>query len=95
MPMIHELYEELKSSNFLVDIDSRKIRKGSVFFGIKGDNFNGNDYVFDALRNGSRLAITDEENPNFNDNHNVIKVSNALSTLQELSKFHRKKAMLK
>ena len=39
--MIHELYEELKSSNFLVDIDSRKIRKGSIFFGIKGDNFNG------------------------------------------------------
>ena len=47
--MIHELYEELKSSNFLVDIDSRKIRKGSVFFGIKGDNFNGNDYVFLSL----------------------------------------------
>ena len=53
--MIHELYEELKSSNFLVDIDSRKIRKGSVFFGIKGDNFNGNDYVFDAIRKGCLL----------------------------------------
>ena len=33
---IDELYKELKSSNFLVDIDSRKIRKGSVFFAIKG-----------------------------------------------------------
>ena len=92
---IDELYKELKSSNFLVDIDSRKIRKGSVFFAIKGDNFNGNEFIGDALKNGSRLAITDDENPNFNDNHNVIKVSNSLSTLQELSKFHRKKCNAK
>ena len=93
--MIHELYEELKSSNFLVDIDSRKIRKGSVFFGIKGDNFNGNDYVFDAIRKGSRLAITDKENPNLNNDPRIIKVSDALSTLQELSKFHRKSSSAK
>ena len=55
---IDELYKELKSSNFLVDIDSRKIRKGSVFFAIKGDNFNGNEFISDALKNGSRLAIS-------------------------------------
>ena len=95
MPIIHELYEELKSSNFLVDIDSRKIRKGSIFFGIKGDNFNGNDFVFDAIKKGSRLAITDKENPNFNNDPRIIKVSDALSTLQELSKFHRKSSSTK
>ena len=95
MLVIDRLYEELKSSNFLVDIDSRKIRKGSIFFGIKGNNFNGNEFIKDALRNGSRLAITDDENPNFSDNHNVIKVSNSLTTLQELSKFHRKKCNAK
>ena len=95
MLVIDRLYEELKSSNFLVDIDSRKIRKGSIFFGIKGNNFNGNEFIKDALRNGSRLAITDDKNPNFNDNHNVIKVSNSLTTLQELSKFHRKKSNAK
>ena len=95
MLVIDRLYEELKSSNFLVDIDSRKIRKGSIFFGIKGNNFNGNEFIKDALRNGSRLAITDDENPNFSDNHNVIKVSNSLTTLQELSKFHRKKSNAK
>ena len=67
MLVIDRLYEELKSSNFLVDIDSRKIRKGSIFFGIKGNNFNGNEFIKDALRNGSRLAITDDENPNFSD----------------------------
>ena len=95
MLVIDRLYEELKSSNFLVDIDSRKIRKGSIFFGIKGNNFNGNEFIKDALRNGSRLAITDDENPNIIDNHNVIKVSNSLTTLQELSKFHRKKCNAK
>ena len=90
MLSVNELYQELKLSNYLVDIDSRKIRKGSIFFGIKGDNFNGNDFVNEAIKNGSRLAITDEENPNFNFDKRIIKVSDALSTLQELSKFHRK-----
>ena len=47
---IDELYKELKSSNFLVDIDSRKIRKGSVFFAIKGDNFNGNEFIVMHLK---------------------------------------------
>ena len=77
MVEIHELYQELKSSNYLVDIDSRKIRNGSIFFGIKGDNFNGNDFVIDALKNGSRLAVTDDENPEFSDNPNIIKVPDA------------------
>ena len=48
MLVIDRLYEELKSSNFLVDIDSRKIRKGSIFFGIKGNNFNGNEFIKDV-----------------------------------------------
>ena len=73
MVEIHELYQELKSSNYLVDIDSRKIRNGSIFFGIKGDNFNGNDFVIDALKNGSRLAVTDDENPALSNNPNIIR----------------------
>ena len=51
MLSVNELYQELKLSNYLVDIDSRKIRKGSIFFGIKGDNFNGNDFVNEAIKN--------------------------------------------
>ena len=50
MLSVNELYHELKLSNYLVDIDSRKIRKGSIFFGIKGDNFNGNDFINDAIK---------------------------------------------
>ena len=85
-----KLYEELRLSNYLVDIDSRKIRNGSIFFGIKGVNFNGNEFINDAFKNGSRLAITDEENHDYDNNPNVIKVLDTLTTLQELSKFHRK-----
>ena len=95
MVEIHNLYQELKSSNYLVDIDSRKIRNGSIFFGIKGDNFNGNDFVIDALKNGARLAVTDNENPEFNDNPNIIKVPDSLIALQRLSRFHRKNSNAK
>ena len=95
MVKAHKLYQELKSSNYLVDIDSRKIRKGSIFFGIRGNNFNGNDFVIDALKNGSRLAVTDKENPRFIDNPNIIKVPDALIALQELSRFHRKNSNAK
>ena len=95
MVEILNLYEELILSNYLVDIDSRKIRKGSIFFGIKGDNFNGNDFVLDALNNGSRLAVTDDENPKFNNNPNIIKVPDSLDTLQKVSRFHRKNSNAK
>lgn len=67
--------------------DTRKIQENDLFFALKGDNFNGNTFVKQAIENGAKYAIIDEEEFK---NKNTILVSNALETLQELATYHRK-----
>ncbi len=38
-------------------IDSRKVTKNSVFFGLNGSNVDGSIYAEDAIKNGASLAI--------------------------------------
>jgi UDP-N-acetylmuramoyl-tripeptide--D-alanyl-D-alanine ligase len=84
---IEQLYK-LYSQSYLVDTDTRKIRKGSVFFALKGDNFNGNKFAADALKSGSSYVVIDEKE--YNQHANFILVKNVLETLQQLANFHRK-----
>ncbi|MFD0762889.1 UDP-N-acetylmuramoyl-tripeptide--D-alanyl-D-alanine ligase [Lutibacter aestuarii] len=84
---IEQLYK-LYSENYLVDTDSRKIRKGSIYFALKGENFNGNKFALQAIKSGASYAIVDESE--YNNSPNTILVKNTLKTLQELANFHRK-----
>ena len=83
---IEQLYH-LYTQNYLIDTDTRNIRKGSIFFALKGDNFNGNKFAEDALKNGASFAIIDEDV--YNQHPNTILVNNVLETLQKLAKYHR------
>jgi len=87
MMNIEQLYE-LYIQTYLVDTDTRKIRKGSMYFALKGDNFNGNEFAADALKSGASYVIIDEEKHNILPN--TILVNNVLQTLQKLANFHRK-----
>lgn len=81
---LYQLYKE----TYLVDTDTRKIRKGSIFFALKGDNFNGNEFAEEALKSGANYAVIDEEK--HKTNPKTILVENVLETLQKLANFHRK-----
>ena len=70
-----------------VSTDTRKINKGDMFFALKGDNFNGNTFAKQALENGAKYAIIDEED--YAIANKTILVDNVLKTLQELATFHR------
>ena len=72
-----------------VTTDTRKVEKGSIFFALKGANFNGNEYAAKAIENGCSYAIVDEEQ--FATLPNTILVDNALKTLQALASHHRRK----
>lgn len=39
--------------------DHRKVKKGDVFIAIKGENFDGNDYVDEAIKNGASVVLTE------------------------------------
>lgn len=84
---ITELYQ-LYSQTYLVDTDTRKIRKGAIFFALKGDNFNGNEFAEEALISGANYVVIDEEK--YKTDPKTILVKNVLETLQKLANFHRK-----
>lgn len=80
---IHNLFLQCKS----LSIDTRKIEKDSMFFAIKGENFDANTFAEEALRLGALFVVIDNESY-FIDERTVL-VENSLETLQELAKFHR------
>jgi len=85
---IEQLYK-LFTESYLIDTDTRKIRKGSLFFALKGDNFNGNMFAKQAIENGAKYAIIDEDK--YSINTNTILVDNVLESLQKLANYHRNK----
>ena len=83
---LHELF--MKSSGVVTD--SRKVKNNCIFFSLKGENFNGNEFANSAVEKGAMLAVVDEKK--FSQNkENYILVENCLETLQNLANFHRKK----
>ena len=54
---IYKIYRASKS----ISTDTRSIKKGDLFFALKGENFNGNQYANKAIKNGALYAIIDEE----------------------------------
>lgn len=68
--------------------DTRKIEKRSLFFALKGENFNGNKFAAQAIDNGCIFAIIDEKK--YANSSNTILVDDVLATLQELATLHRK-----
>ncbi len=80
---LHQLFIASKG----VSTDTRKIENDTIFFALKGDNFNGNQYAKDALEKGCSYAIIDE--PEYSENDKFILVENVQTTLQDLANYHR------
>ena len=73
----------------LVQTDSRKIEKGSLFFALKGEHFNGNQFAPQALEQGAAYAVVDEQPAGGTMSENIILVDDVLATLQNLAGYHR------
>src|SRR5690348_2846062 len=87
-PDIPQLYSLFKNFPHITT-DSRNANAGTIFFALKGDNFNGNQFAEPAIKQGCSYAVIDEEK--YYTNEKCILVSNTLQTLQELAKHHREK----
>ena len=86
MKSITEIYE-IFIKYPKISTDSRRIEKDSLFFALKGDNFNGNTYAATALENGAAYSIIDEADCQKDDR--FILVEDVLTTLQQLATYHR------
>lgn len=81
--VLYQLYLKYPS----VQTDTRKLKPGDLYFALKGEHFNGNQFAVEALEKGAVAAIVDQEvGP---ENQSIIRVENVLETLQQLAKFHR------
>lgn len=83
---LESLYQIFKQHS-TITTDTRTITSGSLFFALKGPNFNGNAFAEHALNAGAAYAIVDEEV--YATQPNILLTKDVLTTLQQLAKFHR------
>ena len=72
----------------IVVTDTRKIVPNSIFFALKGDNFNGNKFAMSAVEKGCNYAIVDEKE--YAVDNRFVLVEDVLTTLQDLAREHRR-----
>ena len=79
-----------------VSIDSRNIKEGELFVALKGDRFDGHDFVRDAIKKGAWGALVDRSAlelryESLGGIKNILAVEDTLLSLQEMALMHRKK----
>jgi len=82
------LYELFISCGQNITTDTRKIEKGSMFFALKGENFDANAFVSSAIEQGCRYAVTDHAG--YANGTTILLVPDVLEALQQLARHHRK-----
>lgn len=85
---IEELYDFYVKSGQKISTDTRKLEKDSLFFALKGANFNANEFALKAIEGGCSLAVVDEEK--YAVQSNIVLVKDVLTSLQQLANYHRK-----
>ncbi|WP_231427028.1 UDP-N-acetylmuramoyl-tripeptide--D-alanyl-D-alanine ligase [Pedobacter sp. Leaf250] len=74
--------------NPIVSTDTRNISPGCIFFALKGDHFNANEFAEQAINKGASFVVIDEENYVLNEK--CLLVDDVLTALQDLARHHRK-----
>jgi len=78
-----------------VSTDSRTVKSGELFFAIKGDVYDGHDFVVQALQNNALAVVVaqawyDAHDANLRDAP-IIAVKDTLQAFQEFARYYRKK----
>ncbi len=81
---LHHLF--LQSSGICTD--TRKITPNCLFFALRGENFNGNEFAQEALDKGAFKVVIDDIRAHKNTGETILH-GNSLVLLQKLATFHR------
>ena len=44
-----------------ITFDSKRVKKNNIFFAIKGNEIDGNNFIQDAIKKGSKIIITEKK----------------------------------
>lgn len=72
-----------------VSIDSRKINCGDMFIALKGESFDGHDFISKAIENGAALVVTQKPLTGFSTPYILVK--DTLKALQDIARYYRNK----
>lgn len=86
---VPRIYGMLQENGFRLTTDTRKITPGDLFFALKGDNFDGNDFAGRALELGAGAVVVDDA-VRYADGERVIVVPDVLAALQGVARWHRR-----
>ena len=70
-------------------IDTRMLEYGDTFVGIKGENYNGNDFLYDAVEKGANCVILDENKDITDISIPIILVSDSSKALGIIASYIR------
>ena len=86
---VEEIYSRFRECSG-VTTDSRKCGPGLMFFALKGERFDGNEFVRGALEQGCPYAVMDNASLYDAADKRMILVDNVLKTLQQVASYHRR-----
>jgi len=89
-----ELYRLYRECGCQVSTDSRSIPEGAIFFALRGESFDGNDYALKALEAGAAYAVVNEDAALPEDDR-LIRVADPFRSMQELAVHHRNSIVTK
>ncbi len=76
--------------------NTKKIKKGDIYIGIKGNNFDGNKFFNEAFKNGAKACILEKKSFNEEDfdknefkDKTIILVDNSIESLQKIAEYKR------
>lgn len=73
----------------VVTIDSRQVPSGALFVAIKGERYDGHDFIGDAVRKGAAAVVVHEERPIEAGQVTVILVEDTLTALGDIAAYYR------
>lgn len=80
-----------------ISTDSRRIKEGDLFIPLKGERYDGHDFIHSAIKNGAGgiLFSKDIDLSILKENNFAIKVRDTLSALHDLASYYREKRKFK
>ncbi|SKC40508.1 UDP-N-acetylmuramoyl-tripeptide--D-alanyl-D-alanine ligase [Maledivibacter halophilus] len=78
-----------------VSIDTRSIKTNQLYIPIKGERFNGHDFIEEAIKKGAAAALWSKDEPTKTKDFPLIFVDDTLLAIQELARQYRKELPVK
>ena len=83
IPNVNKSYSKTFFSG--VSFDSSKVRKNDIFFAIKGNRFDGNDYIDEAIKRGAKIIVSEKKLTKRKSNIIFLYFSNTRKLLSQIS----------